>query len=143
MQELILKIEALYKSMKDLTLKAGVPQSQYDSIIAVTPDITVDELQDRLAFLTSVDENEYRKYHYTYNLLRPEVWDQYRLLGERNLKEQIVLRQQGSILRKAWRKKYGTSAKLVEEARRRNSESESLQSEGEDSIQHSDYDGES
>ena len=106
MQELLSQIERLHKSMRELSLHAGVPPTQYDKVLEVE-DLTIEEVKDRLQFLQKVDANEYRNYHYVFNLVPFETWYMYILLGERKLKEQIALKKAQRALKKVWRVKYG------------------------------------
>jgi hypothetical protein len=108
--ELTARIEPLYLEMKEITLAAGVPESQYNSVVQVDPEmITLDEMQDRLRFLQAVRAEQYQQVLGIWRLLPPEVWDRYELMGETNLREQRLLRAARKNLRYAWRHKYGTS----------------------------------
>jgi hypothetical protein len=131
MQELLSKIEQLHETMKRITVDiAGVPESQYNRVIS-TEDITREEIEDRLAFLQSVDANEYHALHYTYHLLAPDVWERYRLYGLHQTPEQVRLKDQKNALRRVWRKKYGPPKNSVKNVGEGNSVGEPVRAEGE------------
>ena len=111
MQELLDEIDKLYKEMEELTKAAGVSNSIYDKVIKADKNLTGDELEDRLIFLRGIYKNEYHGVHYTYNLVKPETWAMYKLLGEINRPEQLELRRKQRLLKKAWLNKYGRTHK--------------------------------
>lgn len=106
MRELLAKIEALYKEMMIYTHAAGVSTSLYDSVIKADGNLTLEILQDRLTFLEKVRLNEYDRVRYLYELVPPEAWTMYKLLGEHNFPEQIELNKARKALKKEWVKKY-------------------------------------
>lgn len=108
MQELVKQIETLFNEMKEYTLDAGVKEDLYNKVIQVDKDITLEELQDRLNFLKEVKGGVYERVKKTYELVKPEVWQMYIIMGQKYLTEQVLLRQFRIELKKEWKKKYGS-----------------------------------
>lgn len=106
MRELLAKIEALYREMMIYTHAAGVSTSLYDSVIKADGNLTLEILQDRLSFLEKVRLAEYEAVRYVYELVPPNTWQMYKLLGEHNFPEQVQLNKNRKLLKKAWVKKY-------------------------------------
>ncbi len=106
MRELLAKIEALYREMMVYTHAAGVSTSLYDSVVKADGNLTLEILQDRLTFLEKVRRNEYEAVRHTYELVPPDAWNMYKLLGEHNFPEQVQLNRTRKLLKQAWVKKY-------------------------------------
>ncbi len=114
--------------MREITLAAGIPESQYERIREIDPEtITLDEMSDRLRFMQAVRAEQYKGVLVVWRLLPPEVWERYLIFGERDLREQRMLRQARRELKRIWRYKYGTP---VQEVPERQDAGEPLQSEG-------------
>lgn len=104
------QIQGLVAEMKDMTLAAGVQESTYSKITEVPSNLTIEDLEGRLAFLKAVRENEYQGVLVIWRLLKPEVWKRYEDFGETQLREQKLLREARKLLRRVWRKRYGEKA---------------------------------
>jgi hypothetical protein len=112
--ELIKAIEILVTEMRDLTIRSRVPENTYNKIIQVDQNLSPEELTNSLVFLRTVKLNEYREVLDIWKLLPPNVWDMYWNLGERNLREQKLLRDAQRSLRTVWEKRYGKEKSSVE-----------------------------
>lgn len=93
--------------MEELTLNAGVPQSQWDEVTKHEPDLISSVLQERLLFLAEVRQNQFEEVRKVWELVPPSAWDMYKLLGQKKLEEQRLLREKQRALRKVWRDRYG------------------------------------
>lgn len=92
-------IQWLHEEMRDLTLRAGVPDTVYDGIFKSLPDEN-----DLYAWLQSLRDTEYATVEKYWNLHRPEKWARYEALGPSVLKEWQLLQKAYKALRDAWRK---------------------------------------
>lgn len=86
---------------------AGVPDSQYDEVVQADELLNESVLNERLDFLKEVRAGAYEDTRKVWALLRPEVWERYKLLGQNRLAEQILLRKKMKLLKKAWNDRYG------------------------------------
>jgi hypothetical protein len=116
-EEACKKIQDLYADMKELTLAAGVQESTYNKVLETHPDITLEEIQNRLTFLEAVRKGPYADLNYTWLLLPPSVWQGYLDMGIRNYPEQKRLRDQRKVIKEVWKQKYETGRlrKLTDE----------------------------
>lgn len=105
--ELARAIEAQAVEMRPITVAAGVSEATYAKIMDVDPNLTVEDLENRHAFLIKVWENEYREVLEVWRLLPPAIWQRYTDFGETQLREQKLLKEAQKRLRKVWRKRYG------------------------------------
>ncbi len=93
--------------METLTLEAGVPPSQWDEVTKHEPELIPTVLQERLLFLIEVRQNQFAELLKVWKLVKPEVWAMYKMLGQKKLEEQKLLREKQKALRKVWRDRYG------------------------------------
>lgn len=107
MKSKIVQIESLYLEMKELTLRAGVPESQLNQIVAADELLTTEILTERLDFLQEVHKTTFREARRIWVLVPPATWDMYELLGQKNLREQVLLRKALKLLKKSWSDRYG------------------------------------
>lgn len=116
-EETCKRIQDLHSDMKELTLAAGVSEDIYNKVIETHPDLTMEEVSDRLTFLETIRSGPYADLNYTWLLLPPFVWQGYLDMGIRNYPEQKKLREQRKVVREAWEKKYkvGRLRKLTDE----------------------------
>lgn len=130
--DLTSRIEPLFNEMREITLAAGVPESQYEKIREVDPDtITLDELSDRLRFMQAVRAEQYQGVLVIWRLLPAEVWERYKAMGEHNLREQKLLKEARRKLRTIWRSKYGEAKPAaVKEEHPREADGERVRPEG-------------
>ena len=128
--DLTSKIEPLHNEMRDITLAAGVPETQYNKIVEVDAQtVTLEEMSERLLFLQVVRAEQYQKVLEIWRLLKPEIWDRYVQYGETNLREQRLLRETRKNLKRIWRQKYGeTKQQAVNEEHQGNADAECLRS---------------
>ena len=108
-------IEAHVAEMRELTLAAGVPESTFNQIVEVDQNLTIEDLENRLAFLEHTRNNEYWEVLNIWRLLPPEIWNRYEQFGESQLREQKLLRDARKKLRKVWRKRYGEKEPVPEQ----------------------------
>ena len=103
----ITQIETLHLEMKELTLRAGVADSQYNEVVQTDELLTDEILQERLDFLKEVRTGPYEEARKVYVLVPRETWDMYLLLGQKRLAEQNLLRKAMKKIKKAWNDRYG------------------------------------
>lgn len=107
MKSKITQIESLYLEMKELTLRAGVPESHLNQIVAADELLNDEILTERLDFLKEVYATTFREAHRIWILVPPKTWDMYELFGQKNLREQVLLRKALKLLKKSWSDRYG------------------------------------
>lgn len=107
MKSKIVQIESLYLEMKELVLRAGVPESQLNQIVAADELLTDEILTERLAFLKEVYSTTFREAQRIWILVPPKTWDMYELFGQKKLREQVLLRKALKLLKKSWSDRYG------------------------------------
>lgn len=129
--DLTARIEPLWNEMREITLAAGVPESQYEKIREIDPEtITLDEMSDRLRFMQAVRGEQYQGVLVIWRLLPADVWARYVTMGETNLREQRLLREARKALKRIWKHKYGTQPIAVQEVPSGEDAGEPLRSEG-------------
>lgn len=101
-------IQLLLDEMRPLTLEAGVAPEKYQSII---DGIEEDDLFGLHTWLKEVRDGAYQAAFEIKRLLPQEVWDQYKRMGEHDLREQVLLREKLKLLRIAWRKPFHVKRK--------------------------------
>lgn len=93
--------------MKELTLKAGVPESQLEEVVKADELLNVEILTERVEFLREVRNGPYEEVRKVWVLVPPATWEMYQLLGQKRLAEQRLLRKHMKALKKAWNDRYG------------------------------------
>jgi hypothetical protein len=93
--------------MEELTLNAGVPPSQWDEVTKHEPDLISSVLQERLLFLIEVRQNQFDSLLKVWKLVPVSAWAMYKMLGQKKLEEQKLLREKQKALRKVWKERYG------------------------------------
>jgi hypothetical protein len=107
MQALIQQIESLHAEMKDLTLMAGVPDSQYAEVVKADELLNAEILTERLDFLKEVRTGPFEEVRKVWVLVPAATWEMYKLLGQKRLAEQTLLRKKQKSLKKSWNDRYG------------------------------------
>jgi hypothetical protein len=99
------KIRELHNRMKDLTLKAGVSEVKYVRVLRAIDKAPLNYAERVLLFLESVAKNEWAELNRIYTLphITPEMWENYKILGIKNLDEQNLFNSAALALKKAWK----------------------------------------
>jgi hypothetical protein len=107
MKSKIVQIENLHIEMKTLTLRAGVPEAQYNEAIQADELLTDEILTERLDFLKEVRQTTFAEAFKIWRLVPATTWDMYDLLGQKKLAEQLLLKKALKKLKKSWSDRYG------------------------------------
>ncbi len=108
-------IHSLVVEMKDITLEAGVPAHTFNQILEVDQELTFEDLENRLEFLTATRQKQYQAVLEIWRLLPPLIWLRYEQFGETQLREQKLLKEARYQLRRVWRKRYGEKEPVPEQ----------------------------
>lgn len=83
---------------------AGVPESQLNEVVQADKD---EIMTERLDFLKEVRTTSYEAVRKVWVLVPPATWQMYTLLGQKRLREQVLLREAMKSLKKIWGDRYG------------------------------------
>ena len=96
-------IRALVTEMKELTIKAGVPEEKYQSILSVMEESTEMDCREIHTWLSDVRFNQYDHVLKVWERHEPTTWAMYELMEVWHLAEQKLLRKHFGGLCKAWK----------------------------------------
>lgn len=98
------EISKLHSDMRELTIAAGVKIDNYNNLASEISETTPIEVKNIvLEFLIELIKNEYKEMLDIWNLLKPDIWERYKTFNITGLREQILLDDAKSRLRKKWR----------------------------------------
>ena len=91
--------------MRDLTLKAKVPESRFESVVKGLTDMPDWYIQAVAEFYARLMANEFRLAVEAFKPMHghPEMWTMYQLLGASNFPEQKTLNKRFATLQKTWK----------------------------------------
>src|SRR5262245_58050834 len=110
MNPLVKKIKTLHGEMHALTIRSGISNDRYASVLKELDDFLEEDLVGLLEWLSNIHRIEYQGVLEVRHLLREEVWLNYEMLGVQGLREQIMLRDAQARLRKVWWKPFRSTA---------------------------------
>lgn len=100
------ELHELHEEMKLYTLKAGVNEKKYDSVLKDLETFSVEEVKELCEWLTEIKNNQYKEYVKIRNLLPEDRWIAYKLHCVVGLKEQKLLKEAGVKLKRMWKNPY-------------------------------------
>lgn len=101
------RVKELHKAMRDLALRAKISEKKYDSILHAIGKKPVEYVQELLVWMEKLYDNEHLALYQVFNKphITPQMWDNYKLLGIRNLPEQLEFEKAATDFRAAFRLK--------------------------------------
>lgn len=99
------QMKLLHEEMRGLTIRSGIKEPDYNIIATEVTETTPLEVQQKVSeFLEQVYNEGYKPAKEIWNLLPEEVWERYKTFNITGLREQLLLEEKLTIIRKSWRK---------------------------------------
>lgn len=109
---LIEMIEFLSEEMRQLTLWAGINEKRYNRITKHLKQYNEEEVQSLYDWLMNVRNKEYHEFINIYKMITPETWENYKILGVKDLQEQVLMGEAKRRLFNIWMKSYYPNRKF-------------------------------
>lgn len=119
-KSLIEVIQLLHSEMRSLSLWAGINEKRYDRSIKNIDLYTEEELKNIHDWLLDVRWNQYFHLNTVYEMVPPQNWENYVLLGITDLQEQVLMSQAKDKLFYIWKNCYYPERKIIRKVRKEN-----------------------
>ena len=120
-------IRFLHSDMKERTLWAGVNEKRFEKVVKNVDLYTDEELTEVYDWLLNVWDNQYKVLVTVYNMVPPQNWENYALLGIEDLQEQILMSRAKRALFDVWKNSYYPSRKIIRKVNRNVQEEKSTE----------------
>lgn len=114
--QLILELNAVRTELEPFILKSGIQQTEFNAPVRQLESMTIEQITTHLDCLKTLKAGALKKVLAIWKLRDLQYWENLRLMGQENTREQKLLKGELKALRIAWRQRddYTKKAKAAE-----------------------------
>lgn len=101
--QLILNLQAVREEIQPYILMAGIQLTEFNAPLRAIEKQTLEQIRELMSICSELRDGPVHKVVVIWRLREPSYWEQLRLLGQDNTREQKLLKAELKFLRIAWR----------------------------------------